>query len=141
MKFVFLTEEFYRIHSEHAEIEKKLNRPYIQLCIEVNGYVFAIPLRSNINHEHAFWTNKERKCGVDFSKAVVVTEDSHINNLDNPYIRPEEFKVLKGQEYLIEKKFKSYIKKYLKAKQKVEQSHNKILCQYSTLQYFEEFIS
>ncbi len=140
MKLVFLTNAFYKMHSEHTEIEQKVTRPYVQLCIELEGHIFALPLRSNINHEHVFWTNKEMKCGVDFSKAVVVTDDAHINNTDKPYIRPEEFKVLKGQEYLIKQKFKSYIKKYLKAKQRMDRPHNKILCKYSTLQYFEEFI-
>lgn len=140
MQFVFLKQEFYDIHSEHLEIEKKLKRPYIQVCIEVDGCIFAIPLRSNINHNHVFWTDKENKCGIDFSKAVVVTDENHIDTFAKPYIRPEEYKVLKGQEYLIKQKFKLYIKKYLKAKQKIELPHNKLLCEYSTLQYFEEFI-
>ena len=49
-KFVFLSKEFYKRHEEqqHTEIEQKQDRPYIQVCVEVDGIKYAIPMRSHI---------------------------------------------------------------------------------------------
>lgn len=140
MKICFLTESFYDDYSDCLEIEKKLKRPYIQICIEVDGKIFAIPFRSNINHEHVFWTNKDDKCGLDLSKVVVIMKDEYINNSKKPYIRQKEFEKLKGKEYIIKQRLITYIKKYKKAKQYIENIHNQKLCEYSTLQYFEDYI-
>ena len=73
-RFVFLSNKFYEIYpsSEYPEIEQKKNRPYIQICVEIDGVQYAILLRSDIHHPHVFWTDKENHCGIDFSKAVVI---------------------------------------------------------------------
>ena len=73
-RFVFLSNKFYKIYSKenYPEIEQKSNRPYVQICIEINGVQYAIPLRSDIHHPHVLWTDKANHCGVDFSKAVVI---------------------------------------------------------------------
>ena len=63
-RFVFLSDEFYKAYPEqtYPEIEKKHNRPYIQIYVEVDGIQFAIPLRSNIYHPYVFWTDKTNHC-------------------------------------------------------------------------------
>lgn len=141
LTFSFLTREFYRDHSKCKEIEQKIARPYIQVEIIVNGILFAVPLRSHINHPHVLWTDKENHCGVDFSKAVVITDpERYINRLVKPHIRPNEFDALRGKEYIIKKKLEKYISEYKKAKEHLEIPRNKVLVKYSTLQYFEDYL-
>ena len=59
MKYIFLTQQFYDDYSHCTEIEKKKTRPYVQIYVQVNGIDFAVPLRSNITHKYAFWTDKK----------------------------------------------------------------------------------
>ena len=100
-----------------------------------------MPLRSNIRHPHTLWTDKENRCGIDFSKAVVISDvESYVDNSASPHIRPNEFRALKGKEFIIVKKLRKYISDYKKAKLRPDIERNRILLQYSTLQYFEEYI-
>lgn len=141
LKFVFLSEKFYQDHADCLEIEQKKNRPYIQVEVLVDGILFGIPLRSNINHPHVLWTDKENHCGVDFSKAVVIEDyNTDVDVSASPYIRPNEFRVLKGKEHIIQSKMRKYISDYKKAKERPEIERNKQLLRYSTLKYFEEYI-
>ena len=139
-RFVFLSNEFYSIYTatEYPEMEQKHNRPYIQVCVEIDGVQFAIPLRSNINHPHVLWTDKANHCGVDFSKAVVIKKESYIDMNIEPHLRQKEFDALRGKDYKIKCKMQKYIKKYKEAKQNLSKPVNQRLVQYSTLQYFEE---
>ena len=77
--------------TEYPEMEQKHNRPYIQVCVEIDGVQFAIPLRSDINHPHVLWTDKANHCGVDFSKAVVIKKESYIDMNIEPHLRQKEF--------------------------------------------------
>lgn len=142
LDFVFLTNDFYTDYpaNNYPEIEHKLNRPYISVCLTINGYKFAIPLRSHITHPHAFITDKAKKCGVDYSKAVVITnEPRYIDKNTKPHIRPNEFAALKGKEYRIKTGMQNYITKYKVAKTSDKPvDKNLVLC--STLQYFENYI-
>ena len=139
--FVFLSDKFYRDYASCTEIEKKNTRPYIQVQVIVNGVLFGVPLRSSINHPNVLWTDKANRCGVDFSKAVVIADpQSYIDHSREPYIRPNEFRALKGKEHIIQEKLKKYIESYKKAKLHPEIERNHLLLRYSTLQYFEEYI-
>lgn len=141
LDFSFLTDDFYNDYKSCAEIEKKKTRPYIRIAIEVDGVLFGIPLRSNINHPHVLWTDKDNRCGVDFSKAVVITDPNrYIDTKASPYIRPNEFKELKGKEHVVQEKMRKYIIKYKDAKQNLSIPRNRMLVKCSTLQYFEEYI-
>lgn len=73
-KIVFLANSFYKDHPNppFKEMEQKQNRPYIVFLVEIEGHTWAIPFRSHIRHGHAFFTDRENKCGIDYSKAVVV---------------------------------------------------------------------
>ena len=103
--------------------------------------MFCIPLRSNINHPNVFWTDKASKCGLDFSKTVVII-DSHkyIDHTRKPVIRQNEFDALRGKEYIIETNLKKYIEKYKSAKKAQHIPRNRLLVKCSTLQYFEKSI-
>lgn len=141
LQFCFLSEKFYLDYKDCPEIEQKQKRPYIQVQVLIDGVLFGIPLRSNIKHQHVLWTDKQNRCGVDFSKTVVIADpDNYINKTENPYIRPHEFNALRGKEFIIQQRLKKYISDYKKAKEKPDLERNKTLLQYSTLQYFEEYI-
>ena len=140
-RFVFLSQEFYNTYptSQYPEIEQKQNRPYIQVYVEIDGVQYAIPLRSDIHHPHVLWTDKKNHCGVDFSKAVVIKEDSYIDLSIEPHLRQNEFDALRGKDYKI-KKMAKYIADYKKAKLDLSKPINQTLVKYSTLQYFEKEI-
>lgn len=141
VKFVFLTNQFYVDYSNCKEIEKKINRPHAQVQIAVDSVDFCIPMRSHITHPHVFWTDKPNKCGLDFSKTVIITDlDKYIDTDAEPWIRPNEFDVLRGKEYIIKQKLMKYIKDYKAAKARMGVNQNRILLNYSTLKYFEDYI-
>lgn len=139
-RFVFLSNEFYEAYpeEEYPEIEQKHNRPYIQVYVKIDGVQFAIPLRSGINHPHVLWTDKPNNCGVDFSKAVVIKQESYIDFSVEPHLRQNEFDVLRGKDNAIKARMQKYIKKYKYAKKNLSKAANKLLIRYSTLQYFED---
>lgn len=141
-RFVFLTDEFYNAYpaAVYPEIEQKKYRPYIQVCVEIAGIQYAIPLRSDIHHSHVLWTDKENNCGVDFSKAVVISKDSYIDGNLEPHLRQKEFDALRGKDYKIKIKMEKYIEEYKKAKRDLSKPINQMLVRYSTLQYFEKEI-
>lgn len=141
VKLVFLTEKFYETYSKCPEIEQKPYRPYIRIGVLLDGILWAVPMRSNINHENVIWTDKANSCGIDFSKAVAITNpDDYISNV-KPYLRHAEFEALKTiNPHTIEQKLRAYIKKYKKAKQHMDVRRNRNTVQFSTLQYFESYI-
>ena len=141
-RFVFLSQKFYNTYptSQYPEIEQKENRPYIQVCVEIDGVQYAIPLRSDIHHPHVFWTDKANNCGVDFSKAVVIKEADYIDSVKEPHLRQNEFDALRGKDYKIKTKMAKYIADYKKAKLDLSKPINQTLVKYSTLQYFEKEI-
>lgn len=140
MRYVFLTQQFYDDFVHCIEIERKISRPYAQVIIEMNGIIFAVPLRSNIKHNHVLWSDKENRCGLDFSKTVVITRTEYIDINTTPRLRQVEFETLKGKDHIAKQKLQTYIKHYKRAKKFPEFEYNRRLCQYSTLQYFEEYI-
>lgn len=140
--FVFLTQDFYDDYKSCPEIEQKLNRPHLRILITVNNITFAVPFRSNIAHPHAFLTDKANKCGLDFSKAVVLHDpEKYIDKVRSPRIRQNEFNALKGKEHFILQRFTKYIHDYIKATEKPQVPRNAKLLEYSTLQYFPETIA
>jgi len=66
--------------------------------------------------------------------------DKYIN-FDTVTIRQNEFNVLKKHEYLIKKKFASYVKLYKKEilrRKKTPTLPDSLICRYSTLKYFHK---
>lgn len=141
-RFVYLSQDFYNDYpsTKYPEIERKTTRPYIQVYVEIDSVKFALPLRSHIKHNHVVWTDKENGCGIDLSKAVVISDEKYIDHNSTPQLRQNEFNALKGKDPIIKSRFKNYIEKYKKAKEDLSDIDNKNLHDYSTLQYFEEYI-
>ncbi|MSS63088.1 type III toxin-antitoxin system TenpIN family toxin [Velocimicrobium porci] len=142
MQYTFLSKKFYEDYSKnkYPQIEMKENRPYAHIYLELYGYTFAIPLRSNIDHPHAFFTDKKNKCGVDYSKSVVITNQDYIDTSTKVFLRNNEFKKLQGKDYRIKKEFQKYIELYKRAKTDKNVPHRDKIISFSTLQYFEEYI-
>lgn len=140
MKFNFLKKEFFDEYKECKEMEKKENRPYAcTTLVKCLGMTFAVPLRSNIQHENAIFTNKEKTKGLDLTKAVIINDyENFVDTTTKVYINDEEYKALLGKENFLSKKLETYIKKYKKALQKPDIPKNSILLKYSTLQYFHK---
>lgn len=142
LNFLFLTPDFYSDYADCKEIERKVDRPYIQVEVLIDGILFAVPLRSGINHPHVLWTDKANHCGVDFSKAVVVTDrERYIDKSRKPHIRENEFEALRGKDHQVKMGLKKYIQRYLKAKSEPNIPRNKWLLRCSTLQYFEKYLT
>ena len=141
MKFTFLTKQFYKDYEHCHEIEKKELRPYTQVYTKIGGFIFTIPLRSNINHPNVLWTDKENKHGLDFSKAVIIIDEiKYIDKTRIPHINDAEFNSLRGKEYIVKQNMIKYIEIYKEAKQQLNIPRNEMLCRCSTLQYFEQYI-
>lgn len=94
----------------------------------------------DIHHPHILWTDKRNHCGVDFSKAVVISDERYIGKIHEPHLSQNEFDALRGKAFKIKQKMQKYIDKYKQAKMEPEKSVNKLLLRYSTLQYFEEYL-
>lgn len=90
-KIVFLTNSFYQDHPNppFKEMEQKQNRPYIVFLVEIEGHTWAIPFRSHIRHGYAFFTDAENKCGIDYSKAVVVDRPELYRSTGASTLAPE----------------------------------------------------
>lgn len=143
LKTVFLSDAFYNAYpnSKYSEIEQKVVRPYVRIQVEVNGVLWGIPLRSNIPHQYAIWTDEENRRGLDFTKAVVIVNPKKYISVLKPHIREDEFKVIKRlDEYTVSQKLQQYIKAYKKAKKAMQVKRNRDLVSFSTLQYFEKYI-
>lgn len=142
MKYTFLTDKFYNDypHEQYPQMEIKKDRPYAHVQVEVYNQLFCIPLRSHIDHPHALFTNKKEKCGVDYSKAVIINNDEYIDKTKKAFLRSDEYKKLKGKDYTIKKQFLDYIKLYKQAKIDNTVNHREEILAFSTLQYFENYI-
>lgn len=141
LDIVFLTSDFFSDYKNCAEIRTKEKRPYVCIQIVLDGVLWAIPMRSHISHEYAIWTDKAQKCGIDFTKAVAICEPEKYISAEKPYIRSNEFAVLKRtNKHTVIQKFAQYIKTYKDAKAHLDVYRNRQLVEFSTLQYFEEYI-
>ena len=142
MKYIFLSQQFYTDYDskQFPEIAHKVNRPYIMLLVQIEDVTFAVPFRSHITHKNAFITDAQNNCGIDYTKAVIITKSIYVIDSvkGQPIkIRPNEHKALLGKKYELVKSFTKYVKDYKRAvKNKV---HTKVNAyKFSTLQYFHK---
>ena len=139
MEFHRLSTAFYAQFGHHAEILTKDERPYYVLLLELDNLTYAIPLRSHITHPYCFIA--DNSSGLDYSKAVIITDLTKYIDSAPITIRQHEYNVLKQREYLIKNQFASYVKSYKKEiqrRQKTPAIPESSLCRYSTLKYFHK---
>ena len=139
MKYIFLSKQFYNDYEpvQHPEIIHKKERPYIMLLVTIDGLTFAIPFRSSIKHSYSFITDEINHCGIDYSKAIIITKTIYIDTTRKPHIRQNEHIALFGKKHIILKEFKKYIKNYKRAVK--NNVHTSVyVYKISALQYFHK---
>ena len=134
MKMILLSEEFYKKYGACPEIMQKESRPYACFTVMIDGILFAIPIRHHIHHANAFLTIENR--GLDYTKAVVIEDNSYISSAP-AIIDTAEWNIIKKSENEIFYGFRKYYKQYCRALKHPENPRSKIIMKYSTLQYFK----
>ncbi|MCL2184595.1 MAG: hypothetical protein FWB86_01905 [Treponema sp.] len=141
MEFHRLSAAFYAHFSHCEEILTKEERPYYVTLLELDGLIYAIPLRSHITHSYCYIADNSdgQNKGLDYSKAVVISDVAKYIDSNPVTIRQHEYNVLKQNEYLINKQFSSYVKAYkkeIKRRKKNPSLPVSSLCRFSALKYF-----
>lgn len=142
-KIKYLSEKFYKDfpNDKYSEIEHKEERPYIVFIINIENHRFGIPFRTNIKHDFCYkFTNTDRttqsSTGIDFSKTVIIDNPEYIG--DNANIDQKEFNELNIRiEYII-RRFKTYVKNYIKYTKTNNIKILSIRYKYCTLKYFHK---
>jgi len=137
MKYIFLSEEFYKTYkeNEYPEILHKPTRPYVMLMVKIDNLTFAIPIRSHLRHKFGFITNKETNAGLDYSKAVIILKPEYISDKQRITITRQEMLLISNSKELIIKDFKRFLHTY---KRKIKNNLSETLLKYSSLQYFHK---
>ncbi|MCL2441084.1 MAG: hypothetical protein FWD14_05040 [Treponema sp.] len=143
MEFRRLNAAFYTQYAHCEEILTKEKRPYYVLVLELDYLTYAIPLRSHITHPFCYIadSSNEQKRGLDYSKAVVISDLSKYTDSTPVTIRQHEYNILKQKEYQIKQRFSFYVKSYKKEVQrrkKIPTLPDSSLCRFSTLRYFHK---
>lgn len=124
-----LTQDFYDEHSHLHEVSDKnkdgtfsdKGRGYGILMVKVKGYKFAIPLRSKMNHKENFTTKivtnnkgKRLRKGLDYSKAVIITDERFVSLYAFKIEQDEFLKIAKAENHIIQS-FEKYVERYVMA--------------------------
>ncbi|MDR1360720.1 MAG: hypothetical protein LBJ18_00190 [Rickettsiales bacterium] len=138
-RFVLLSDVFYKKYPNNLfpEIEYKNDRPYLVFIIDTECGRFAIPLRSYIRHQEAFFTKPNAICGLDYTKAIFISDISYILCDSNPEINNDEFKKINENINMIKREFVAYLRRYMKSVVRGAFDYDPI-CKFSTLQYFHK---
>ncbi|EHL79324.1 type III toxin-antitoxin system TenpIN family toxin [Bacillus smithii] len=151
IEFRQLTPDFYAEHQHLVEIIDKgkdgkitnKGRGYGVLLVDVYGYKFAIPLRSrmHINHTDNFTTKiyryngKRVRHGLDYSKAVIITEMRFVSKAPFFLADKSDFVKISKSEHIIIAAFEKYVTRYIRAVQKEDKNILRRY-KYSTLQNY-----
>jgi len=111
MRFVLLDFYYFENHPTVEALSK--DRPHAVVTVQVENLQFALPLRTNLNHRFGFSTVDN--CGVDYSKAVLIFNDSDISR-DIRLDDNNEFLKIKENERKIVRDFTKYVDGYVKAR-------------------------
>ena len=131
-----LTSDFYNENGHLDEIMDKMKdgkfkdkgRGYGVFMVVILGHKFAIPLRSGMTHKNNFPTviskdelQKTVRKGLDYSKAVIITEERFVST--SPFKIPqEEFLKISKSEHQIIMKFTKSISRYITAVKNQDQN-------------------
>lgn len=142
-KLNYLSPEFFQKYGseKYPEIENKENRPYMVLLVKIDHNTFAIPFRTNIKHNNCYkFRNSTRQTdsitGLDYSKAVIVNDSSYIGEAAR--VNDAEYIELDANYYIIEKRFTTYVRGYVKYANKALNEYQTLKYRYTTLQYFHK---
>jgi protein AbiQ len=136
-------DSYARLSNGRPQVLSK-DRGYGVVYLGYGDLVFALPLRSNLNHPYGFKTVSEIRIlngakeirvwnGIDYTKALVVNADDleqvAFKTRDN-----DEYLKIKKNKDKIEREFIEYLTEYLTAIKGGEKLNQKF--QFTTLQYF-----
>ncbi len=116
------------------------NRGYGVVSITINDLIYAIPLRSNLNHTNGFKTISmeiEGQIvwnGLDYSKALIVESDN-IGTTSFNTRHQEEFDKIQENKDKIKSEFEKYVSNYIKCVERGTSSTDRRF-KFTTLQYF-----
>ena len=147
MKTIFtlnkLSMDFYNAFLEdiYPKIEHKPSRPYLVMIIVIEKNRFALPLRTNIRHNYCYkfkntGHNTESSTGIDFTKAVVITNEKYVG--DEAMIDNKEYVELMNKFYFVIAKFKRYLAGYIKFCRNGGDLFVARRYQFTTLKYFKK---
>lgn len=138
-----LSEDFYSKYDakNYPEIERKNDRPYVVVLVNINNNIFAIPFRTNIKHDACYrFKNSGRKTnnmtGLDFSKAVIVNDKEYIGG--RAFVDHKEFLELENRYYFIISRFKKYLSNYYRYVSCELKDRDAQKYKYTTLKYFHK---
>lgn len=147
MKIKKLSHDFYNDHKDllealdlvKGEWKESKERGHGIVQIVFKGLVFAIPLRSVLKHDAGCHTVGTK--GLDFSKALLITDP-------DKYITEQEFKIdgselhiLRTKEHSLKKNFGKYVSRYIKAKKKNDKNVLRSMkYRYTTLQNYDDIL-
>lgn len=101
---------------------EKKTRGHGIVKIELNGLIFAIPVRSNIQHNESFILEVSRSrdrhnkgMGLDYQKAVLIRNSAHISSEYFVLRTKQAGRKLVGKEEHITTMFTRYVERYIKA--------------------------
>lgn len=136
--FVFLSQCFYAEYSAelYPEMQRKPDRPYLVIIVEIRDITFAIPLRHHIPHRYSFITNRTERWGLDYSKAVIISRPDFIEKPNRPItINRSEYDRITESKKQIQSEFEHFLNIYERAVLRGTPLSEPVL-QFSTLQYF-----
>lgn len=141
----YLSDSFYQQYTvqDYPEIEHKKERPYMVFLIKIDENTYAIPFRTNIKHKFCYkFKNSDRNTksstGLDYTKAVVVNDESYIG--DDATIDNKEYIELNNKYFFIIRQFENYLQGYMKYAKGGANEFETKKYRFSTLQYFHKEI-
>nr|WP_238828253.1 hypothetical protein [Edwardsiella piscicida]ATV90668.1 hypothetical protein [Edwardsiella piscicida] len=93
-------------------------RGYGIVVIDINGLVFGIPLRSNLNHKFGFVSERSGgvKKGLDYTKALLIKKEEYVSRAYK--IPAAEFAQINDNKEKIQEDFNKFVNKYIEAHNK-----------------------
>ncbi|EOE1187537.1 hypothetical protein ACKAAV_003698 [Proteus mirabilis] len=137
MELRTLKSDAYHRLTQHEQVLDKPGRGYGLIYVKIKSIIFAIPLRSNLNHPYGLKTILDETLGVwngvDYSKALIVKEDDLNPEAFKPR-REDEYNKIQKNEAKIIKNFTKYLEGYISMV--MENQEMKREYKFTTLQYF-----
>lgn len=115
-------------HSESGTWDTGKVRGHGVVQISVHGLTFAIPVRSHIRHSASFILEVNRSdrrikgMGLDYTKALLITNPSHISNDVFVLTTKNAGRKLIGKEQHITNHFQRYVERYIQAVQRADRN-------------------
>lgn len=129
-------ESYARISANRPQVLTK-DRGYGVIYFTHEALIFALPLRSNLNHPNGFKTLLDKRSktwnGIDYTKVLIVSEDDLMKEAFKPRDTAEYDKIQNNSEK-IKTQFILYLTEYVKAVKSGKPLDRKFT--FTTLQYF-----